>query len=466
VFSLGHTVSKEAPLGTLGWVLGAACGGWAGMKRTPDTSVRGVSIDTRTLLPGELFVALKGARYDGHDFVEEAAEKGAAAVLVARELRRPLPIPVMLVEDTLLALQSLAGAHRDRMSVWTVGVTGTNGKTTTKELTALVLGGRLAVLKTEGNYNNQIGLPLTLLRLRRVHETAVLEMGMSGLGEIGLLCRLAKPSVGILTNVGPAHTLQLGSVENIARAKAELAQALGTDGTLVANGDDPWVKRIAGQASCRTLTYGLSGDADMVADSVETEPDGGTAFRVQNVTVRLPLWGQHNVYNALAALLVGQIAGVELGEAAAALEGARPVRGRMQVRLVRGVRVLDDSYNANPASVEAALHALRMVPDPGKKILILGEMLELGSYADRGHRTIGRRAAEVVDIIVGLGSGVRPTLEEASASGVEVHLARDHSEAAALLRQILKPGDAALFKGSRAVEVERVLAQWEGAAGA
>jgi UDP-N-acetylmuramoyl-tripeptide--D-alanyl-D-alanine ligase len=385
---------------------------------------------------------------------------GASAVLADRPLP-DLGIPVVLSDNSLRALQQLAGAHRSRMSAWAVGITGTNGKTTTKELVALVLGTRHVVLKTEGNYNNHIGLPLTLLRLRQEHRVAVLEMGMSGLGEIALLCELAKPRVGVLTSIAAAHTLQLGSVENIARAKRELADALPPDGTLVANADDPLVLRIARTASCRSVTYGVREEADLVATDVRADGDRAMRFRVGDVDVRLPLWGRHNVYNALAALLVGRESGIALADGAAALGDASPVRGRMSIRTVGGVVVLDDSYNANPASVTAALVALRMVDAPGRRAVVLGEMCELGTLSEEAHRWVGRATADVAELMIGLGKGTEPALQEARNSGVDARFAESHEEAARLLGQLIQAGDAVLFKGSRAVGVERVLALWE-----
>jgi UDP-N-acetylmuramoyl-tripeptide--D-alanyl-D-alanine ligase len=444
-------------LGTLDWVVRAVGGRRLGPSGTVD--VVGVSTDTRSLRPGDLFVALRGPRFDGHAFIAEAAAKGAAAVLVSGSPPDPV-VPAVLVPDTLEALQRLAASQRARMQVQVVGVTGTNGKTTTKDLTALVLGTRFSVLKTEGNFNNQIGLPLMLLRLRSIHRVAVLEMGMSGLGEIELLCRLSRPSLGVLTNIAPAHTLQLGSVENIARAKGELADALGSDGTLVANGDDPLVRGIAEGARCKVLTYGIGGGADLVARDISVADQGSATFRVEGVVVRLQLWGRHNVHNALAALLVGHAMGVPLEEGAAALASARPAPGRMVVRTVHGVTVIDDSYNANPASVESAIGSLRMMAVPGKSVLVLGEMRELGDYTEEGHRRVGR-ACVGVDVLIGLGSLVGPALEEAASHGVRVHSAGGHDEAARLLMEILEPGDAVLFKGSRAVAIERVLELWE-----
>lgn len=451
------TPQVSGALGTLDWVAVAAGGKRLGPAQPVE--VLGVSTDTRSLRPGEIFVAIRGPRFDGHAFAADAVAKGAVAIL-ASNLPADLAVPVVLVDDTLAALQRLAAAHRTRLAVQVVGVTGTNGKTTTKELTALVLGTRFSVLKTEGNFNNQIGLPLTLLRLRSSHEMAVLEMGMSGLGEIKLLCLLSRPSIGVLTNIGPAHTLQLGSLENIVRAKAELADGLTPDGMLVANADDPLVKGIAETASRKVLTYGVTEGADLVATAVTSDAEGTTTFRVEGVAVRLPLWGGHNVHNALAALLVGRAIGVPLEEGAAALASARPVKGRMVVRAVRGVTVIDDSYNANPASVEAAVASLRMVGVTGRRVLVLGDMRELGDYAEEGHRRVGRACAGL-DVLIGLGDLVGPALEEAAVLGVQVCRAENHDEAARLLAEVIEPGDVVLFKGSRAVMVERVLERWE-----
>ncbi len=448
------------PLGTLGWVASAVGGEL--LDGSGKETVTGVSTDSRSVERGQLFVALQGPRFDGHSFIDQVVSRGATAVVASR-LPATRRCAVVRVEDTLAALHQLAGAHRDRMTVRVVAITGTNGKTTTKELTALVLGSRFRVLKTEGNYNNHIGLPLTVLRLRSCHEVAVLEMGMSGLGEIALLCRIARPSVGVLTNIGSAHTLQLGSLENIARAKAELPEGLARGGILVANADDPLVRAIAERTTRSVLTYAMQGPADMVAEDVVAESAGRMVFRVEGTTVHLPLWGRHNVYNALAGLLVGRVMEIPLGKAAAALSRARSVPGRMEIRVVRGVTVFDDSYNANPDSVETALASLGMADVSGKRILVLGEMLELGAYSEEGHKRVGRACRGIVDIVVGIGTGIEPALEHAECSGVTVYRAQDHARGAELLEALLQPGDAVLFKGSRATAVERVLAEWENA---
>src|SRR5262245_18491063 len=353
-----------------------------------DTIVAGVSIDSRTCAPGDVFFAIRGPRLDGHAFVADALARGAAAAVVSRfPVERALPpdVPLVLVEDTTRALHRLAAFHRRRWPIPVVAVTGSNGKTTTKELCAAVLAERFRVLKAGGSFNNQWGVPLTLLGLGATHEAAVLELGMNAFGEIAALAQLARPQVGVVTMIAPAHLQGVGSIEGVQRAKGELVQAIPADGTVVLNADDPLVLALARHARGRVLTYGQAPMADVRIAGVRTI-SGGLGFELatdgERVDVHLPLSGRHNAWNAAAAAAVGLALGIPLAGVASGLGRAVPVKGRLVWRDAGGVRILDDTYNANPVSLRAALDALRDAASVGRVWVVFGDMLELGPVSE------------------------------------------------------------------------------------
>jgi UDP-N-acetylmuramoyl-tripeptide--D-alanyl-D-alanine ligase len=424
-------------------------------------SFRRVVTDSRQVERRDLFVALRGEQGDGHSFVQEAVSRGAAGALV-QHVPDDLPdgVAAYVVPDTLAALQRLAAGRRDRIPVEVIGVTGSVGKTTTKEITAAVLSARYRVLKNEANYNNEVGLPLTLLELRREHEKAVLEMGMYALGEIRLLCQIARPRVGIVTNVGPSHLERLGSLEAITDAKAELVESLPPDGTAILNGDDPRVAPMAHRTSARTLLYGTSPDCDIRGLDVEGRGLEGIAFTLEcggrRTRIQTHLPGRHLLHNALAAAAAGLVEGLAVDEVISALAVAQaPLR--LTVHRARcGATVLDDTYNASPSSMMAALDLLAELP--GRRIAVLGDMRELGAMEEQGHRSVGQRAAEVADIIYAVGDLGRLTGEaaqEAGHSGVSFWDSKE--EAARDLRGRLESGDVVLLKASRAMALETVL---------
>jgi len=453
-----------------------------------DILVTGVSVDSRTVEPGALFVALPGERTDGHRFVSDAFASGAPVALVSQivdgvttldlatgRLPHAIAPPVAVrVHDTLEALQTLARARRAaHPSLRVVGVTGSVGKTTTKEAIAAVLARRYEILKNEGNQNNEIGLPLTLMRLGPHHQRAVLEMGMYDLGEIAALCRIAAPDVGVVTNVGPVHLERLGSIERIAQAKGELLQALPPGGTAVLDGDD---RRVAGMrvpAGVRVVTYGLEAHNDVRAVRVQSRGLGGVLLRVAvravpgegssgECDLRLRTLGAHSSMSALAAVAVGLMEGLAWDDIQEGLEeqgwGVRllPKHGR------HGGILLDDSYNASPVSALAALQVLGEMR--GRRVAVLGDMLELGDYEEEGHRVVGRRCAEVTDVLVTVGACARTIAEEAQRAGLDagaVWSVSDADEALALLGGLLGEGDVVLVKGSRSVGLEKVVAALE-----
>lgn len=449
-----------------------------------------VVIDSRLTIPGALFVALPGERTDGHRFVAAAFAKGASAAIVQREpaaaepaaapqwrmldLREPvtyaqltdLELPVCLrVEDSLQAMQTLAAWWRSRLNLRIIGVTGSVGKTTTKELIAAVLGTRYRTFKSEGNYNNEIGLPLMLLKLTEAHERAVLEMGFYQPGEIRFLCGLARPQVGVVNNVYAVHLERAGSIENIARGKAELVEALppAPEGVAVLNYDDPLVLAMLSRTRARVITYGLDPAADVWADSIESLGLAGIHFhlhyRRETLHVRVPLLGRHSVHTALRAVAVGLSEGLTWQEI---VEGLQAI-GATQLRLVavtgpHGSLILDDTYNASPESVIAALNLLNDLE--GRRVAVLGDMLELGSYEEMGHRLVGRRAGDVADLLVTVGPRARLIAEEARGVGLApaaVVELENSSQALDLLRRVIRRGDVILLKGSRGVRLDVIV---------
>ena len=425
------------------------------------TRFRRPAIDSRLCGRGDLFVALAGPERDGHAFVCDAVARGARGVLV-RRLPKALSddVAAFVVPDTLAALQRLAAERRERRRVTVVGVTGSVGKTTTKDLTAALLERSGPVLKSEANYNNEIGLPLTLLELTHRHRRAVLEMAMRAPGEIATLCEIARPHVGVVTNVGHSHLEQLGSLEAVAAAKGELVEHLPSDGVAVLNADDPLVRAMSARTEARTVLFGLSPDADARATEIAGHGLEGITFRLHwqggSVPVRSNLPGRHNVANTLAAAAVGLAEGMDLKEVAAALEAAH-VAGRIRVLRGRGgCTILDDTYNASPDSVAAALELLKELP--GRRIAVLGEMKELGSAEREGHLEVGRRAAEAADVIHTVGE-LGGLIAEASreAGHDDTHAWPTKEAAGEAVAADLRPDDVVLLKASRAMALETLL---------
>ncbi|MCA1596839.1 MAG: phospho-N-acetylmuramoyl-pentapeptide-transferase [Chloroflexi bacterium] len=379
--------------------LARACGAVPSTGAPLETRITAVSSDTRQLSAGSLFVALKGERFDGHAFLAAAAEKGAAAAVVseAPDTASPAPLPLLVVDDTLKALGDLARSIRRLSDVRVVGITGSVGKTTTKEMTALVLGARYGVLKSDANENNEVGVPNTLLRLNPAHGAAVIEMGMRGPGEIEYLSRIAEPDVAVITVIGESHIGRLGSLEAIADAKSEILAGLRPDGVAVLNRDDPFYDRIASRAS-RVTSFGTGQKVDVAARHVVDKGLEGVQFRCRTweaeAEVRLSMGGAHMVTDALAAIAAGLTLGVPLDAAAEALSGFVPVSGRGRLLgAPHAPLVIDDAYNATPISVEAALRLMLDTPGHPRRIAVLGDILEMGGHAEEGHRRVGRAAA-------------------------------------------------------------------------
>jgi len=434
---------------------------------SPRAAIRRVWTDSRTVRRGDLFVALTGARFDGHQFVPEALKKGAAGALVRRGYKLPGAALLIEVDEPLRAFQELARAHRRRFDIPVVAVSGSNGKTTTKDMIGAILAARFATLKTEGNLNNHIGVPQTLLRLTSRHEVAVIEMGISGLGEMTRLCEMAAPTHGVLTNIGPTHLETLGDVRAVARAKGEMLDALPADGTAILNADDAFFDELSARARGHVRSFGFSEHADVRALHVELRGPSETVLRVgvrgrtRPFSVTLRVAGAHNIANALAAVATGVSLGAGNGVIHEGLARYRPTAMRSEVCRWRGVTVLKDCYNANPASMRAAIRWLAEVKETGRAIAVLGDMLELGQEAKQAHRDIGLELArQGTDYLLIVGALAAEIAGGALAGGMpadRVIMAKDHAGLAERLQGILRKGDVVLLKGSRGTTMERVL---------
>jgi len=440
-------------------------------------------IDSREVRPGACFVALRGEDRDGHEFLAEALSRGASAIIAERERatgvegcwlvdvchppsplapRDPAQPLCLLVEDSLTSLQKWAAYWRRQHQVRVVGVTGSVGKTTTKEMIHSVLSRRFRTLKSEGNYNSEIGLPLTLLQLTEHHERVVVEMGMYALGEIAQLAHIAQPVIGVVTNVGPTHLGRLGTLERIAQAKRELVEALPPEGIAILNGDDERVMAMANYTRAQVLCYGLRPECEVWADGIVSQGLEGVRFRLHHrgevLHVRTPLLGHHSVHTALAAATVGLVEGDSWEEIVTGLQGIS-----VHLRLVALVgphrsTLLDDTYNASPASTIAALNLLEELP--GRKIAVLGDMLDLGDFEEEGHRKVGRRALEVVDLLITVGRLGHIIGQEALACGMDeaqVLMVGDNRAAIAHLRKLIEGDDVILVKGSRGMAMEEIV---------
>jgi UDP-N-acetylmuramoyl-tripeptide--D-alanyl-D-alanine ligase len=433
------------------------------LVRRSHRPIRGAAVDSRAVRAGNLFVALPGEQTDGHGFVADAVAAGAAALLVTREpgdAEALGDVTIVRVTDALRALHATAAGWRARFTPLVVGVTGSIAKTSTKEAVAAVLARRFRTLRNEGNLNNEIGLPLTVMRLEAGHEAAVLEMGMYVGGEIADLARIARPRIGVVTAVQGVHLSRIGSIEAVADAKAELVEALSADGTAVLNADDPRVLAMAGRTAARSVSYGLSAEADVGADDVASAGLGGMRFTLRTSrgrrAVSTPVLGRLAVHNALAGAAVGLAAGLTLDEIAAGIEDGWAAPHRTELVRLGGVTIVDDSYNASPGSVLAALELLGGLP--GRRLAVLGEMLELGDGHDAGHLEVGRAAAGVVDSLVVVGghgvAGISAGAREAGMNPARIIVVPDRDTAFDALRPRLRDGDVVLVKASRGVALD------------
>ena len=441
-------------------------------------------IDSRQVIPASLFVAIPGEKVDGHDFVAEAFKRGASFALIQKDMPASFPTldlrgglladfpldlssPLCLrVDNTVTALQQIARFWRRKLNLRVIGITGSVGKSTTKEMVAEVLGTRYRTLRSPGNLNNEIGLPLTILRLGSGYERAVLEMGFYVPGEIQFLCDIALPHIGVVTNVGTVHAERAGSQEAIARGKSELVQALPSDGVAILNFDDPWVRRMEEKTKARVFFYGLSPEAHLWADQIEGLGLDGIRFRLhykgETIHSHVPMIGRHSVHTALRAAAVGLNDGLNWQEI---FEGL--AQGHTQLRLVAvrsqtGALILDDTYNASPESMLAALNLLDEMD--GRKIAVLGDMLELGPYERQGHEIVGMRAAQVAKVLLTLGPRAHMFAEAARRAGMKASQVFEFEQAEPImdwLNKNLTSNDAVLIKGSHGLRMDRITAALE-----
>jgi len=433
----------------------------------PEEVAQGYSIDSRTVGPGQLFFAVKGERLDGHDFVVSALERGAVAAVVRKDQlgRYPRQMRLLAVEDTLVALQTLAMAVRKLWGKPLIAVTGSMGKTTTKEAVAHVLGTQFRVLKSEGNFNNHFGLPLMLLKLQPEYDVAVIEMGMSHAGEIGALAKIAQPEIGVVTNVAPVHLEFFDSLAGIARAKYELIESLPAGGTAVLNTDDEYVSQFGRDFKGKVVMYGTRTTADVRAEHVRSRGAEGSEFDVViggvRERARLPLVGEHNILNALAAVAVGVERGLKPSEAVGALAGLAPADKRGEVLRLGNITVINDCYNCNPKALNAMVDTLAGMAAQ-RRIAVVGAMLELGPTGEELHRQAGRHIAEKkIDVLLGVRGPAQAMVEAARQAGMRAEFVPTPEEASEWLAREARDGDVILMKASRGVKLEKALETWK-----
>lgn len=437
-----------------------------GDKRAP---VAGVSTDSRSIKPGELFFALRGEHFDGHHFVAQALRRGGPGVVVDEQGHgiADKAIAVIQVTDTLQALGDLANLWRRRHPIPVIAVVGSNGKTTTKEMVAGILERKGTVLKNPGNLNNLIGLPLSLLKMNANDRVAVIEMGMNRAGEILRLTRIAEPDLGIVTNIGPVHLEGVGSIEGVMRAKGELLEGMGAHGSLIFNADDPRVVELSTGFKGEKISFGITNPADWRGTKLSTRDARGVSFQLTGpsgeIAVALKLMGEHQVYNALAAAAATSHLGVGLAEIRKGLETFQPPPMRMELmELQKRIKIINDAYNANPPSMESALHTLAKMTG-GRKIAVLGDMWELGEFSQQAHQELGRQVKEYgVDLLFFLGQFAPHVVQGAREAGMApeaIYIGKDHHALGLHLARTVQQGDWVLVKGSRIMKMEKVIAE-------
>jgi len=428
-----------------------------------DAMVSRVSTDSRTLQAGDLFVPLRGENFDGHKFIQQAAERGAVGAMIEEKWNGNAPenFALIRVPDTLVGYQTLAANYRASLPLKVIAITGSNGKTSTKDFVAAVLARKFRVTKTEGNFNNHVGLPQTMLAANRDDEIAVWEIGMNHPGEIATLAKLAVPDVAIITNIGIAHIEFMGSREAIAVEKGALAEAVAENGTLILNADDPFSDSIAKRTGAKIVLAGIENGSVRAVEI--TQSATGSEFTIlegaHRCRAQLPVPGIHMVQNAMLAVAAGRVFGISLEECAVGLASTPLTKARLQIKEIDGIQFIDDSYNANPDSMKAALRTLMELDSDGRRIAVLGEMGELGVESDRGHREVGEAAAALrIDELIAVGPIGAAIARAAEQAGLKKSRAVDsHEQAAELLEKNAAPGDLVLIKGSRSARMERVL---------
>ncbi len=429
-----------------------------------DVAFSGVSIDSRSTRPENIFVCIAGDKHDGHDFVADAVNKGASVVISAKGRSGELSglgVPVIGVDDTVIALQQLARQYLQQINPRKVAITGTNGKTTSKNLVAAVGTTKYKTCSTKGNFNNQIGVPLSIFEFQPDCELAVMEFGMSTPGEIKRLVELYDPDIRVILNIGPAHLSTMGTLHDIAEAKFELLTNSKPTDWAVLNIDDPNIRSRSFRYGINKLTYGTAAQSEIHPENVFVNGDGHTHLQYEGIDMLLPILGMHHVSNCLAVIAVGQLLEIPFAQVKKSIESYVPSDARMMTEVVAGVTIINDAYNSNPISATAALDALMVFPTKGRRIAVIGDMLELGDYADQYHKELGIKIGNSrPDELLLIGEKREMMLDAAMAAGqpkATIHVMQDHSEIVEFLSEFLKADDVVLLKASRALELEKVM---------
>ena len=429
-----------------------------------ETAIERVSTDSRTIKPGELFVALRGENFDAHDFLDQVAKSGAAGAIAAADVSARLPpeFAILRTDDTLAAYQNLAANYRKTLPLKVLCITGSNGKTSTKDFAAAILGRAYHVTKTEGNFNNHVGLPRTILQANREDQFAVWEIGMNHPGEIAALARIASPDAALVTNIGIAHIEFMGSREAIAQEKGALAEAVSAGGFVILNADDPFSASMVKRLRARVILAGIESGAIHAEDVQQTS--AGSEFSIiegaHRCRAQLPVPGSHMVQNAMLAVAAGRAFGVSLEDCAAGLAATPLTKARLQIREIKGIQFIDDSYNANPDSMKAALRTLMELESDGKRVAVLGKMLELGAESDRAHQEVGEAAATFgIDHLIAVGDDAIASAAR-HAGLASARIASTASQAAEMLSDVVSAGDLVLVKGSRSARTELVIEEF------
>jgi UDP-N-acetylmuramoyl-tripeptide--D-alanyl-D-alanine ligase len=436
----------------------------------PELTVTGVTSDSRKAGPGDLFIALIGENHDGHDYIDIAIEQGCSAVLMSRQIERlvdaaqQIEVAFILVEDTLLGLQALARSYINLFNLKKIAVTGSTGKTTTKEMLYAIFSEKYKTLRNLGNYNNHIGLPLTILRVSEEHEVGIFEMGMSGLGEIDLMAHILKPDVGVITNIGLSHVEKLGTRENILKAKMEITNYFTEHGLLIVNGDDDFLREIADNTlDYNVVSVGYTSGCDAHILGVKDFGEDGIRFdleiqdKIETIILRTP--GKHNAYNAALAIATGLVYDIDMATAARGLLKLEPAEKRLSVLVAKGLKIIDDTYNASPDSMRAAIDVLASI-DGQRKVAILADMLELGDLSESFHLEVGKYAAEqTIDVVIAVGEKAKNIYQGAKEKSQHSKAFYFETKEALMaeLDRIIKPGDVILIKGSRGMTMDQIV---------
>jgi UDP-N-acetylmuramoyl-tripeptide--D-alanyl-D-alanine ligase len=430
------------------------------LKKSNYRSFSGISTDSRQIKKGSLYIPIIGAKHDGHKFIGSAIKNGASAIMTSKKVLPKGNVTVVLVKDTLKAFHQVARDCKERYSIPFIGITGSSGKTTTKDMLASILSLAGKTLKTEENFNNEIGVPKTLLTLNKTHKYAVIEMAMQGPGEIKELAWMVRPRIAVITNIGSAHLERLKSEENTAKAKGEILEFQGKKDTAVLPADDKFFPYLKKKAKGKTVSFGIDSPADVSAKNIRFRADGSSfdiVTKAFSIAVELPLPGKHNIYDALAASASAYAANIAPAKIKKGLESFKLSSKRLNIINFKGLKIIDDTYNANPDSMAAALSILENTPP--RRIAVLGDMLELGRIARKSHENIGRLAADLnIEALVTVGALSRYTAKSAASRGLKsVHSARSNTEAVRILKKMIEPGDTVLIKGSRGMRMETIV---------